>query len=114
MLSIRRFSRSSLPSEHLSSREKSCTIRLCDGWCFRLIQWERFDIFTFQQLFQLDSVHIDFVADSFVVQVSDYKFSGFLFAYGQLAFNYFVNIDILVFDHCDVLHIFKMKEARSG
>ena len=92
-------------------REKSCTIRLCNGWCFRLVQWEGFDIFTFQQLFQLDSVHIDFVADSFVIQVSDYKFSGFLLAHGQVAFDYFVDVDILAFDHSELLHMFNNERS---
>jgi len=92
-------------------REKSCTIRLCNGWCFRLVQWEGFYIFTFQQFFQLDSVHIDFVANSFVIQVSDYKFSGFLFAHGQVAFDYFVNVDILAFDHSEILHMFNNERS---
>jgi len=43
---------------------QSCTIRLCDGWCFRLVQWEGFYIFTLQQLFQFVSVYIDLVSVS--------------------------------------------------
>ena len=57
---------------------------------FGLVQWEGFYIFALQQLFRFDSVHIDFVADSLMVQVSDYKLPGFLFAHGQAAFDYLV------------------------
>ena len=73
---------------------------------FGSFQWESFTVFILQQLFQLDSVHIDLVADPFVIQVSDYKFSGFLFAHGQVAFDNFVDVDILAFDHSEILHMF--------